>query len=92
MVRFLLNLFALIFVILINYLANALPFNNQTTSEIANRLNVLFTPAGYVFSIWGLIYLLLIVWVLRQLPRARRDLPVYVVATPLFILISKCVV
>ncbi len=86
MLRFIFNLFALVFVILINYLSNALPFNDQTTSEIANRLDVLFTPAGYVFSIWGLIYLLLALWVLRQLPASRRELPVYKVGTPLFIL------
>ncbi|MFA9558985.1 hypothetical protein ACERII_16870 [Evansella sp. AB-rgal1] len=43
MLRFLLNFSALVFVIFINSLYNALPFNGQTTSEIANRLNVLFT-------------------------------------------------
>ncbi|GEN45540.1 tryptophan-rich sensory protein [Alkalibacillus haloalkaliphilus] len=49
--------------IFMNYLANALPLNNQTTGEISDRLNILFTPADYAFSIWGLIYLLLIIWV-----------------------------
>lgn len=86
MLRFFINFLALVFVIVINYLSNALPFNGQTTSEIANRLNVLFTPAGYVFSIWGLIYFLLAIWVFRQLPIARRDLAVYTNGTPLFIL------
>lgn len=86
MVRFVLNLFALIFVIYINYLSNALPFNNQTTSDIANRIEVLFTPAGYVFSIWGLIYLLLTIWVLSGLPFARRKIEVYTKSTSLFIL------
>ncbi|WP_117170165.1 TspO/MBR family protein [Paraliobacillus sediminis] len=86
MLRFFINLFALVFVIAINYLSNALPFNGQTTAEISNRLNVLFTPAGYVFSIWGVIYLLLAIWVFRQLPKGRRDLPVYIKGTPLFIL------
>lgn len=86
MLRFFINLFALVFVIAINYLSNALPFNGQTTAEISNRLNVLFTPGGYVFSIWGVIYLLLAIWVFRQLPKGRRDLPVYIKGTPLFIL------
>lgn len=62
---FWLNLLALIAVVAVNALANIVPFNGQTTGEISDKLNVLFTPAGYVFSIWGLIYFLLAVWVLR---------------------------
>lgn len=50
--------------IIVNYLANALPINGKTTGEISDQLNVLFTPAGYVFSIWGLIYLLLAIWLI----------------------------
>jgi hypothetical protein len=61
----LLNAFALAVVIAVNGLANALPLNGQTTGSISDSLNVLFTPAGYVFSIWGVIYLLMILWVLR---------------------------
>ncbi|MBW9234973.1 hypothetical protein JQK62_22640, partial [Leptospira santarosai] len=62
MVRFALMVIALIGVIAVNALANILPLNNQTTGEISNRLPVLFTPAGYVFSIWSVIYVLLIIW------------------------------
>lgn len=60
---------ALLAVIAVNGLANALPLNGQTTGEISNRLNVLFTPAGYVFSIWGFIYILLIIWVIRSVKK-----------------------
>lgn len=59
------NVAALAVVIAVNGLANALPLNGRTTGGISDRLNVLFTPAGYVFSIWGIIYLLMILWVLR---------------------------
>jgi translocator protein len=86
--KFLLNLIAYIIVVTVNGLANALPLNGQTTGEISNRLNVLFTPAGYVFSIWGLIYLLLGIWVIRQFPKSRRDLPVYQETSGLFVLSS----
>lgn len=41
----------------VNLLANALPFNNLTTGQISDQFEVYFVPAGYVFSIWGLIYL-----------------------------------
>lgn len=86
--KFLLNLIAYILVVTVNALANALPLNGQTTGEISNRLNVLFTPAGYVFSIWGLIYLLLGIWVIRQFPKSRRDLPIYQETSGLFVLSS----
>lgn len=43
----------------VNGLANALPLNGQLTGEISDSFNVVFVPAGYVFSIWGLIYLAL---------------------------------
>ncbi len=57
---------ALAAVILINALANALPINGITTGEISDLYVNLFVPAGITFSIWGLIYLLLIVWVIFQ--------------------------
>ncbi|MCA1318577.1 tryptophan-rich sensory protein [Bacillus tianshenii] len=81
-----LNVIAFLLIVLVNYLSNALPLNGQTAGEISDRLNVLFTPAGYVFSIWGLIYLLLGVWVIRQFPKNRRNLPIYQNTSGLFIL------
>ncbi len=41
--------------LVVNGLANALPLNGQNTGQISDRFNVYFVPAGYVFSIWGLI-------------------------------------
>jgi len=65
---------ALIATIVINGLANALPLNNQTTGEISDQFTVYFVPAGYVFSIWGLIYLALAAFAVYQaLPAQRED-------------------
>lgn len=86
--KWLMNVLAFILVVTVNGLANALPLNGQTTGEISNRLNVLFTPAGYVFSIWGFIYILLGIWVIRQFPKSRRYLPIYQETSGLFILSS----
>ncbi len=66
MVIYWLSVIMYLLVVAVNGLANALPINGQTTGDIANRISVLFTPAGYVFSIWGLIYILLAVWLVRQ--------------------------
>lgn len=66
---------AVISVIVINVLANALPINGQNTGEISDRFQVLFVPAGYVFAIWGLIYLGLIAYAVFQALPAQRDNP-----------------
>jgi translocator protein len=86
MLRAILHVIFYLLVVGMNILANALPLNGQTTGEISNRLDVMFTPAGYVFSIWGLIYILLGIWVLRGFPKDRRDLPLYENTSLFFIL------
>jgi hypothetical protein len=54
-------------------MANALPLNGQNTGEISNRFPVLFTPAGYVFSIWGVIYLGLLAFGIYQLLPSQQN-------------------
>lgn len=49
-------------VIYTNYLANALPIGGVTTGEVSDLLDNLFTPTGFTFSIWGVIYLSLSVF------------------------------
>ncbi len=73
------NLITAILTIFVNALANALPLNGQTTGEISDRFRVYFVPAGYVFSIWGLIYIGWLAFAIyqflptqRQNPRLRR--------------------
>jgi len=44
---------------IMNYLANALPLGGKTTGELSDAYPNLFVPAGVTFSIWGAIYLLL---------------------------------
>ena len=73
--RQILNLIALLGTVIVNGLANALPFNGITTGEISDSFPVLFTPAGYVFSIWGVIYLLLFGFAVYQALPSQRDNP-----------------
>jgi hypothetical protein len=70
-----LNIVALVVVLVVNGLANALPLNGLTTGEISDRFQVYFVPAAYVFSIWGLIYLGLIAFAVYQVLPAQRDNP-----------------
>ncbi|MCK1994049.1 tryptophan-rich sensory protein [Peribacillus muralis] len=80
------NLLFYLFVVTMNFLANYLPFNGQTSGEISDKLDVLFTPAGYVFSIWGFIYLLLAIWVFRQFTGKNRNSPATKASFPWFAL------
>ncbi|MFZ9503184.1 MAG: tryptophan-rich sensory protein [Cyclobacteriaceae bacterium] len=66
MLNKILNLIGLVAVIYVNYLANALPINGKTTGALSDQYANLFVPAGLTFAIWGLIYLLLIVFVIIQ--------------------------
>ena len=60
--------------LIVNTLANALPINGLNTGQISDRFNVYFVPAGYVFSIWGVIYLGLIAFaVFQALPSQRQN-------------------
>ena len=68
-------LLAALATVTINILANALPLNGQNTGEISDRFAVYFVPAGYVFSIWGLIYLGLLAYAVYQALPAQRDNP-----------------
>jgi len=61
--------------IAINALANIVPFNGQQTGAISDRFAIYFVPAGYVFSIWGLIYLGLIAFAVYQALPAQRENP-----------------
>ncbi|MBC7248811.1 MAG: tryptophan-rich sensory protein [Anaerolineae bacterium] len=74
-VRQVVNVLAVIAALVVNGLANALPLNGQTTGEISDRFQVYFVPAGYVFSIWGLIYVGLIVFAVYQALPAQRENP-----------------
>ena len=68
------NVVALVIVITVNALANSLPIAGTTTGQVADKYASLFTPAGFTFSIWGLIYLALTAFVIYQaLPAQRGD-------------------
>ncbi len=67
------NWVGLLVVIAVNGLANALPLNGKTTGEISNNIPTLFTPAGYVFSIWSIIYLGLLAFAWYQSRAAQTS-------------------
>lgn len=69
------NLAVFVIMVLMNILANALPINGLTTGEISDSLPNLFTPSGFTFAIWGVIYTLLALFAVFQtglLPKTQR--------------------
>lgn len=66
----LLNLASVILVIAVNYISQSVSFNNTTIGEISARYENLFTPAGYAFAIWGIIFLALLAYGIFQVKRA----------------------
>ena len=67
------SIIAFLFVIAMNVMSNALPINNQSMAEISAKYPSLFTPAGFTFSIWGVIYLALLLFVVYQALPAQRS-------------------
>jgi hypothetical protein len=60
------NIIALIITIIVNYLSNTGVFNGNTMVTISDAYHNLFTPAGYAFSIWGIIYIGLAAFAVHQ--------------------------
>ena len=68
-----LNAVGLVWALVWNTLANALPLGGLGTGELSALYPNLFVPAGVTFSIWGLIYLGLIGSVVAGFVFARRS-------------------
>jgi len=56
------NILAVIFTIIVNALANILPIAGKNTGELSDNIPNLFVPAGITFAIWGVIYILIIMF------------------------------
>jgi translocator protein len=68
-------IFTTIYALVFNGAANAIPLNGLNTGQISDSFNVLFVPAGYVFSIWGLIYVGLLAFTIYHSLPAQRSNP-----------------
>lgn len=64
---------ALLLVIAVNWLANWLPIGGQTTGQVSAKYSSLFTPAGFTFAIWGVIYWALFIYAIAQALPSKRS-------------------
>lgn len=65
-----LNILSVAFALVMNYLVGAQVIDVPSINEVSDQYATLLTPASYAFSIWSLIYLLLVVFAVYQ----ARDL------------------
>jgi hypothetical protein len=86
------NLLAVILTIVVNSLANILRINGKYTGELSDNIPNLFVPSGITFAIWGVIYLLLILFALYQardfFKKEKIEMPYLTEITPFFLLAS----
>jgi len=73
--RQLANTLSVLLALTVNILASALPLNGQNTGEISDRFQIYFVPAGYVFAIWGIIYIGWIAFAIYQFLPAQKESP-----------------
>jgi len=75
--------------IIMNVLANTLPLGGRNTGEISASYPTLFTPAGFTFSIWGLIYLVLGFSVFNLVIKETTDFDALHISISVLIIISS---
>lgn len=68
-----LGLIAIMVAIGVNALANIVPFNGMNTGQVADQYPIYFFPAGYVFSIWTVIYIGTFIYAVYQLLPQQRS-------------------
>lgn len=84
------NVLAYVVVVIVNSVAGAMGINGLQTGAISDKYATLIAPAGYVFSIWGVIYLLLLGFVAYQFSGKMKDSPLQEKIGYLFI--ASCIV
>ncbi len=67
------NIIALVVTIAVNYVSNTGMLNGNTMKTISDKYDNYFTPAGYAFSIWGLIYLGLLGFVIYTAANVNKQ-------------------
>ncbi len=81
------NIIAIISTIVVNAVAEIIPVNGVTSKDVSDSYPSLFTPPGYVFSIWSVIYTLLIVFMIYQARPSQRE-AAYLKPTVLFFVLG----
>ncbi len=71
------NTLAFVAILAMNFLAQSADIFPYTTTELGESRAIFFLPSGYVFAIWGVIYLGLGAYITYQLRPANYDNPIH---------------
>jgi len=66
-------LLATTYMLVMNGLANGLPLNGKTTGQLSEQYPNWFVPAGITFSIWGMLYLLMLGYVGMRIYKRNEE-------------------
>jgi len=86
------NIIAVIITIIVNGLANLLPIGGKNTAELSDNIPNLFVPAGITFSIWGIIYLLIIlfaIYLAKDLFKKEKTTKPFLEKTSFFFILAS---
>jgi hypothetical protein len=86
-----LNAVFLAITLVMNYLSNTGYFNGNTMKTVSDRYHNLFTPAPYAFSIWGLIYLFLLVFIIYSFIILKREKESHIISEISIWFIITCI-
>lgn len=87
------NILSLVFALVLNTLVGAQLLDLPAIQDISDTYATFLTPAGYAFSIWSLIYALLILFIIyqaRDILRPVKDNRLPYIVGPFFIIASIC--
>jgi hypothetical protein len=72
-----LTLLVVLFNVVVSSITDYLGIGGESIATVTRQYDSLFVPAGYAFSIWGIIYLSFIIYAVVQLLPAQKYKPVY---------------
>ena len=67
------SLLSVVLVLFVNYYSQTGAINNQTVGALSNNYTNLFTPSGYAFAIWGIIFLSLVAFAVNQVLQSWKS-------------------
>ena len=82
------NLVIFVLMVGLNYYAGYFEINGNTVGTVSDTIPSLFTPSGYVFSIWAIIYTGLAAFVIYGVNKKQQDNPLYDRIGPWFLINS----
>jgi hypothetical protein len=88
------NIIGAFLTVIVNSLANILPIGGKYTGELSDNIPNLFVPAGITFAIWGVIYILIIIfsiYLARDFLKVEKTTKSYLEKTSYFFIIASIV-